>query len=344
MEPYQPPIKAPDFPDGLWLNTSSPVSWEGQGQSLILIDFFDYTCINCLRTLPYLRTWQEIYTPLGLRLYGIHTPEFSFAHDPEFVKSGISRLGIHWPVYLDNDQTVWTAYANRSWPSLYLIDPEGKIRYRHVGEGGYQEIEKTIQALLIESDPDVDLPELLAPIRLEDSPDAFCLPTSPEIQLGSVHDLDLTTSEPQEFRIPEQLEPDRIYLQGSWRVTHDGITLVSKQGEIALQYKAAEVHTVVSPYPDDLKGLPSSRETLYIQVIQDLESLGRGNFGQDVLSEGDRAVVRVDFPKLYDLVENPEVQSHELRLQIPGPGFTLYAFSFGSCVSADSSSLSPLKE
>lgn len=344
MEQYQPPINAPDFPDGLWLNTSSPISWEDQRQSFTLIDFFDYTCINCLRTLPYLRAWQEIYAPLGLRLYGIHTPEFSFAHDPDIVKSGISRLGVHWPVFLDNDQTLWTAYANRYWPSLYLIDYEAKIRFRHVGEGGYREIEKTIQACIVEHNPDVELPDLLDPIRPEDAQDAYCPPTSPEIQLGSVHNLDLAAQEPKEFTIPEQLEPDHIFLEGFWRVTRDGITLTSKQGMIALQYKAAEIYAVLSPYPDDRKGLPSRTNTLYIQVFQDKAHLSPENFGQDVLLESGHAMVRVDFPRLYNLAVNPEVGTHELRLQITGPGLTLYAFTFGSCLSTDSSNLSPSKE
>jgi hypothetical protein len=331
MERYQPAVKAPEFPTGLWLNSHEPIRLENLTETVVLIDIFDFTCINCIRTLPYLRAWHARYEPYGLMLLGIHTPEFNFAHDPEIVKAGIHRLGIHWPVILDNDQTLWTAYANRYWPSLYLIDPTGKLRFRHIGEGGYRRIEAAIQECLLEQNAEKKLPELLSPINPEDAEGAICAPTSPELQLGSIDQVTIEHPDAKHFEIPAVLEPDHIYLSGSWRVTQDGITLIGKQGEIAIAYRAAKVYAILAPNPDDRARLPFLKEPLYIQVLHDGNPLMRSCFGQDVLAEGSNARFRVDFPRLYAIVENPAVESHELRLKVKSPGLTFYAFSFGSC-------------
>jgi thiol-disulfide isomerase/thioredoxin len=335
MERYQPAVKAPEFPTSLWLNTHETIRLENLVGIVVLIDFFDYTCINCIRMFPYLRAWQARYESHGLMLLGIHTPEFSFAHDPETVKAGINRLGIHWPVILDNDQTLWTAYANRYWPSLYLIDPEGKIRFRHIGEGGYRSFEASIQECLLEIKPDDKLPELLPPIHPEDAQGAFCAPTSPELQLGSIDQVVIEQSDPKPYEIPAVLEPDHIYLAGFWRVTQDGITLAGNEGEIAIAYRASKVHAILAPNPDDRERLPFLDEPLYIQVLQDGNPLMRSCFGQDVLAEGSNARFRVDFPRLYEIVENPAVEPHELRLKVKSPGLTFYALSFGSCYGGD---------
>jgi thiol-disulfide isomerase/thioredoxin len=337
MEQYQPPVKAPEFPQGFWLNVHEPLHLHGTDQRIVLIDIFNYTCINCVRTLPYLRAWQERYEDLGLSVVGIHTPEFRFAQDPETVKAGIGRLGICWPVILDNRQVLWRAYANRSWPSLYLLDQRGKIRYRHVGEGAYQQIEGRIQELLLELNPCIQLPDLLAPLRPEDAEGAVCKPTSPELQLGSIDQVIIEHSDPKPYEIPAVLEPDQIYLSGTWRVTQDGITLAGNQGEIAIAYQAAKVYAILAPNPDDRGRLPFLGEPLYIQALQDENPLMRSCFGQDILAEGSHARFRVDFPRLYEIVENPEVESHELRLKIKSPGLTFYAFSFGSCYGGERS-------
>ena len=331
MERYQSLVKAPEFPPGVWLNTLDPPTLAGQAGKITLIDIFDFTCINCIRTLPYLRAWQERYEPYGFNIIGIHTPEFKFAHDLEVVKVGIHRLGIHWPVILDNDQRLWTAYANRYWPSLYLIDANGKIGYRHVGEGGYEAIEIAIQEMLQQLDSDIELPDLLPSIRPEDAEGADCAPTSPEIQLGTIDQIEIDQKKPKVFELPEDLESDRIYLVGSWRVIQDGVTLTGEIGEIALRYKAARVHAVLAPKPDDRERLPFTDEPLYIQVLQDGEPLERSCFGEDILANGVNARFRVAVPRLYSLVENPVVESHDLRLMITQSGLSLYAFSFGSC-------------
>jgi thiol-disulfide isomerase/thioredoxin len=344
MERYKPSIKAPDFPPGLWLNALEPVTLTGNAGKIVLIDIFDFTCINCIRMLPYLRAWQERYETHGLKIIGIHTPEFKFAHDPEVVKAGIHRLGVHWPVILDNDQMLWTAFANRYWPSLYLIDAEGRIRYRHVGEGNYRAIETKIIEMLQELEPEEKLPDLMPPIRPEDAEGAFCAPTSPEVQLDAVDQIEQDLEESQTFQLPESLKPNRIYLQGSWRVTHDGISLTSQEGEIALGYEAAKVHAVLALKPDDRKRLPFTDEPLYIQVLQDGEPLRRSFFGEDVQADGDNARFRVELPRLYSLVENTGVESHELRLKITQTGLTFYAFSFGSCLSEDASQQPRSKE
>ncbi len=344
MEPYHPPITAPDFPPGTWLNTLEPVTNKSLSGKLTLLVFFDFTCINCLHTLPYLRAWKERYEELGLALIGIHTPEFKFAHEPAVVRAGANRLGINWPILLDNDQTLWTAYANRYWPSFYLIDGGLKIHFRHVGEGDYQSMEKTIQQMLLAQDPDLQLPQIMGPVRAEDAVGAVCAPTSPEMQLGSIDRIDVHHQDPIEFSMPTRLESGTIYLSGSWRVTHDGVTLTGAEGEIAMRYDAAKVYGIFGPKPEDRERLPSYDEPLYIQVLQDDEPLSRTSFGEDMLAIGSAAHFRVDTPRLYRLVENPGVGTHELRLTIFHPGLTFYAFSFDSCATNVGTDRSTLKE
>jgi thiol-disulfide isomerase/thioredoxin len=332
MEQYKPPVNAPELNGGIWLNSHAPIQITDLRGQVILVDIFDFTCINCVRTLPYLREWHEKYEDLGLKVIGIHTPEFRFAHDPDVVGAGIGRLGIRWPVLLDNAQELWTAYANRYWPSLYLIDGEGKIRYRHVGEGGYQEIEETLQKLLREINPAAPMPELLTPLRKEDAPGAVCAPCSPEIQLGAIYNLVDDSEHPTQYHIPDALQANQIYLAGSWQVIQDGITLMSREGELAFRYQAARVYAVLAPKPAAPINLPSINDPLYIQVMQDGEPLARSSFGQDMQADGDFARFRVDVPRLYDLIEDEVVAPHDLKLKISTAGFTLYAFSFGSCV------------
>jgi hypothetical protein len=332
MEQYKPPLTAPDFDGGFWLNTPEQIQLADLHGQVCLIDIFDYTCINCVRTLPYLRVWHEKYEDLGLKVIGIHTPEFKFAHDPDVVRTGLGRLGIRWPVILDNDQALWTAFANRYWPTLYLIDGEGKLRYRHVGEGGYQKIEETLQQLLREGAPDIPLPEVLTPLRPEDAAGAVCAPTSPEIQLGAVYNLVDKTGKTSLYQLPEVFKDNQIYLAGSWQVIQDGITLMSQEGEIALRYQASRVHAVMAPRPATPINLPSTNDPLYIEVIQDQGPLARSSFGQDMLADGDQARFRVDVPRLYDIVEDEKVAAHTLQMKIHSAGLTLYAFSFGSCV------------
>jgi hypothetical protein len=284
--------------------------------------------------MPYLRAWYDRYADHGFEIIGVHTPEFNFARDPGQVKAAVGRLGIRWPVILDNDQAIWTAYANRYWPTIYLVDADGYLRYRQIGEGAYAQLEAAIQSLLMVMDKDLELPELLPALRPEDTPGAVCAPTTPELHIDAVGNTQPPLDEQLTFVLPAERVDGHFYLDGTWRVIDDGLTLESEAGTIALPYHAATVNAVLSPSVDPVL-LPYRRDDpLHITVTQDGEPLHPDSFGEDVyLAEG-QAMVRINAPRMYTLVRNPDVQTRELRLSINEPGLTFYAFSFGSCITS----------
>jgi hypothetical protein len=283
-----------------------------------------------LRTLPYLRAWYERYVDDGFEIIGVHTPEFKFARDQGQVKAAVGRLGIRWPVIMDNDQAVWTAYANRYWPTIYLIDGSGYIRYRHVGEGAYTKSEGAIQSLLRELNPSLELPAPLSPMRPEDAPDAICPPTTPELHIDALGNAQLPSKGPLILTMPVDRLDGHFYLEGTWRVIDDGLTLESEEGTITLPYHAASVNAVLSPSADPVLLSYRKDDPLHLIVTQDGKPLHRGSFGEDMFFTEGQARVRIDVPRLYALVRNPDVQENELSLTIHDPGLTLYAFSFGS--------------
>ncbi len=329
MDLDDPRVRAPEFPPSVWLNTYSEVSLRSLQPSIVLLDFWDYTCINCLRTMPYLRAWHERYHDLGFEIVGVHTPEFRFARHHEYVKSAIGRLGMRWPVILDNDRHIWTSFANRYWPTIYLIDAQGYIRFRYACEGGYTQIETAIQTLLLESKSDLDLPPL---IKAEDAPGAVCIPTTQELHIDSLTDPLPDDDIPKAFSLPSNLTDGHFYLEGFWRLNDDGLTLSGESGTITLPYHAADVYAVLSPNPQDFEHTRFDHSPIKIEILQDGQPLSDDHFGQDIFKINDRSLLRVDTPRSYHLVHNPAVQHHQLQLRILESGLTFFAFSFGSCV------------
>ena len=287
--------------------------------------------------MPYLRVWYDRYSDHGLEIIGVHTPEFKFARDPGQVKAAVGRLGIRWPVVLDNDQAIWTAYANRYWPTMYLVDSNGYLRYRHVGEGDYTQSEAAIQSLLTELKTDLELAELLPPLHPEDAPGAVCSPTTPELHIDALGNAQPPPEEQLTLTLPTERLDGQFYLEGTWRVIDDGLTLESERGTITLPYHAASVNAVLSPSADAILLSYRRDDPIHVIVTQDGEPLHRGSFGEDVyLTEG-QAMVRIDAPRMYTLVRNPDVQAREICLSINEAGLTFYAFSFGSCVTTSTS-------
>jgi thiol-disulfide isomerase/thioredoxin len=174
----------PHFGRGVWRNTPHALSRESLRGRPVLVDFWDYSCINCIRSLPYLRAWHERYHEHGLVIVGVHTPEFRFGLAQSAVDAAIERFDLPYPVLLDNDEESWQRFANRAWPTRYLIDAGGYIRLRRQGEGYYQEIEAAIQELLQAQNPAFRLPPLLEPLHETDQPGAACYPATPELYVG----------------------------------------------------------------------------------------------------------------------------------------------------------------
>ena len=209
-------MNAPELiPGGKWFN-SQPLTMQSLRGKVVLVDFWTYTCINCIRTLPYLKAWHDKYADKGLVIIGVHTPEFEFEKNPDNVAKAISDFGIKYPVMQDNDYATWNAYSNHYWPAEYLIDAQGKIRHSHFGEGDYDETEKVIQELL-----SVNMPI--------SNPNSQINARTPELYLGAM-----------------RAEPGWFTLGGKWQQTDEHNT-PQPGASLTLDFEAANVYLVMRP-------------------------------------------------------------------------------------------------
>jgi cytochrome c biogenesis protein CcdA/thiol-disulfide isomerase/thioredoxin len=284
--------KAPDFV-GIteWIN-SPPLTIEELKGKVVLIDFWTYSCINCLRTLPYLEKWNADYKDQGLVIVGVHTPEFEFEKDPRNVAAAAKRLGVEYPIALDNNYQTWQAYHNHYWPAHYLIDQEGNIRMEHFGEGGYAETEKEIRELLG-----------LAPIHITE-PQVVLMPLSPETYLGSARGHSyIQEVHPGEmvYGYTKPLGDDQVGLKGPWQIEEEYITPKGDDCYLNMNFLAKRVYLVLSG---------SSKEP--IAVFLDGKPAGE---------------IEMDGDKKYDIVSTTYGR-HQLSLKIP-QGINAYAFTFG---------------
>jgi thiol-disulfide isomerase/thioredoxin len=324
-------IPAPELEGGTWLN-SEPLTIASLRGRPVLIDFWDYTCINCLRSLPYLKEWYRRYSPHGLVIIGVHAPEFSFAKSEEHVRRAVQELGIEYSVVLDNDFKIWRAYANQYWPAKYLVDAKGNLRYYHHGEGAYAEGETALQTLLLEVKPDLSLPPVVEPVRDSDAPGAVCYRVTPELYLGYQRGrpgnvAGLTPDRPATYRDPGKHAEGFFYLEGPWLLAGEYLARpVGADGEsrLSVRYMAKDVNLVMHP--------PLTGETATLRLMQDGVPLASEDAGEDVRQEKGEALVAVDRPRMYHLVSNRELDSRELTLITTSDGLALYAFTFVSCV------------
>jgi thiol-disulfide isomerase/thioredoxin len=324
-------VRAPEIYGDFWFN-SEPVALSALRGQVVLIGFWDYTNVNCIRAMPYYIEWHRRYRDYGLVLICVHTPQFSLARDPEAIERAIKRLGILHPVVTDNEYLIWEAFANRVWPATYLIDRDGYVRYTHAGEGSYGGTERAIQALLVEAGYHGGLPFPMDPVRETDKPGAVCYRTTPEIctgyvrgMIGNVEGLNLNSV--IEYTDPKVYVDGRFYAHGPWFIERD---CVQSQGGpdtecyLVLPYHAAEVNAVLKP-----EGLPS----LQVAVDQDDRPLTREAKGDDISFDlQGRSVLDVNEPRMYNLVKNKGFGSHTLRLITRSNAFTIYSFTFVSCL------------
>ena len=292
--------KAPDFQDiVLWLNTAGgrPLALRELRGTVVLIDFWTYSCINCLRTLPHVKAWDHAYRRSGLVIVGVHSPEFAFERVPDNVRSAVRRLGVRYPVALDNDFATWRAYSNNYWPAKYLIDKAGRVRFTHFGEGAYDETETRIRQLLGEK----------LPARTTAIPDETpTLVTTPESYLGYARlaryegsPIAFDTEAPYVF--PRRLlSADELAYAGRWTVESERI-VAGEQARLRLQFGARDVFLVLG---------------------------GEGRV--EVLIDGRplRTVAVSGTPRLYTLARFPKLRGGLLELRV-SPGLEAYAFTFG---------------
>jgi cytochrome c biogenesis protein CcdA/thiol-disulfide isomerase/thioredoxin len=312
---------APDFVSpGEWFNTP-----DGEGLSIsqltgaedrvVLIDFWTYTCINCIRTLPYLRAWDEEYRDDGLTIVGVHSPEFPFEREADNVANAIDANGLSYPVVQDNEFGTWNAFGNQYWPAKYLIDADGEVRYVHFGEGSYEETEGAIRSLLAEAG---DAARLGARVRPQLAETADPGLRTPETYLGWERAVGFREQPVDGERVYEAPEPDDLDLNdfaydGRWRVSAQSATAVDGAA-LSLRFQARRVFLVLGP----------GSEAGMVEVELDGEPVDAADAGEDVVAGS----VTVDEQRLYRLVDLDEAGEHALTLRFE-PGVTGYAFTFG---------------
>ncbi|MFT3666759.1 cytochrome c biogenesis protein DipZ [Piscinibacter sp.] len=307
-----------------WLN-SPPLSHAELRGKVVLIDFWTYSCINCLRALPYVKAWHERYRDQGLVVIGVHTPEFAFERDAANVTRAMKELGIAYPVAIDNGYTIWRAFGNRYWPAHYLIDAGGRLRHHHFGEGEYAETERMIQHLLREAGAAQVAPGL-AEVHAQGVQRAADMDVvrSPETYLGYARAENFAaTPQPRHdqdaaYTLPARLPLNAWGLAGRWRVGAESAVLAGAPGRIVFRFQARDLHLVLGPGPD---GRP-----VRFRVSLDGQPPGAAH-GMDVAPDGSGTVTE---QRLYQLIRQPgEVGERSFSIEFLDPAVSAYAFTFG---------------
>ena len=303
-----------------YINTTPEELNAAMKDKVILYDFWTYSCINCIRTLPYITAWNTKYADQGLLIIGIHSPEFEFEKDFNNVQTAVNQYDISYPVVQDNEMKTWKAFENRYWPRKYITDSEGYIRYDHIGEGGYAETEKIIQELLRERNQLLGLNIVSAQPLVDLEEHQFIASQTPELYFGynfAFGRNQLGNSEgfkPEQivtYSLPEKLTRNYFYLEGQWQNFDDRMKLVSENGKIILPYFARSVN-IVAANESELK------------IMLDGDPVSPENAGTDV-QEG---VVHISGDRLYNLISSSDAGTHTLTI-IAKPGFEIYTFTFG---------------
>jgi len=313
--------KAPDMLAGTeYINISKNELKNAIKGKVVLYDIWTYSCINCIRTLPYITDWDEKYNDDGLIIIGIHTPEFEFEKNVDNVSHAVEKFGINYPVILDNEKDIWNAFENRYWPRKYIADHDGYIRYDHIGEGSYKETEQVIQKLLEERSKSLGIEtntiKLTELNEFEHS--TFRTPelyfgykfASHRNQLGNENGFN--PEKIVEYEIPVETKQNYFYLDGRWKNTKDSMSLVSDHGLILLKYNAKQVNIVAS-------------NNSKLEIFLDGNSIPKHMVGSDLMQNE----IFISEPRLYNIINSDDAESHELVIRVNGPGFEIFTFTFG---------------
>jgi thiol-disulfide isomerase/thioredoxin len=302
-----------------WLN-SGPLSPAGLRGHVVLVDFWTLTCINWLRTEPYIRAWSQAYVGDGLIVIGVHAPEFSFEHEIDTVRQATRDRSIDYPVAVDNDYAIWRAFDNHYWPALYFVDADGLIRDRYFGEGRYHESERLIQELL---GVERELVRVVG-VGVEAEADWKSLRT-PETYLGYERTENFASAgasafdEPHLYDLPERLSLNQWGLSGEWHIGPENVVLAQSGGSIGFRFHARDAHLVLSPGE-------AAREPIPFRVLLDGSAPGLSH-GADVDEDG-TGLLRTG--RLYQLVrQQGPVRERVLEITFAAPGAQAYVFTFG---------------
>jgi thiol-disulfide isomerase/thioredoxin len=306
-----------------WIN-SSPLTPAMLRGKVVLVDFWTYSCINCLRSLPYVKAWADKYKNDGLVVIGVHTPEFAFEKEVDNVQRAVRELGITYPVAVDSRYAIWNAFGNQYWPAHYFIDAKGRIRHHHFGEGEYEESERVIQRLLAEGNAKPATAGL-ARVQAEgaqagasarvDSPETYIGYGRSENQVGSPpvrHDQEET------YKLPGRLALNQWGLEGRWNVQEEKAALVRAPGKICFRFRARDLHLVLGPGKN---GTP-------IHFVVRLGGAPPGaDHGEDADASG-RGQVREQ--RLYQLIrQRTRSRERTFEIEFLDPGLEAFAFTFG---------------
>ena len=305
-----------------WLN-SPPLTTEQLRGRVVVVDFWTYSCINCLRSIPYVKAWAEKYRDQGLVVIGVHTPEFAFEKSQANVRRNVERLGVTYPVAMDNDYAIWRAFKNNYWPAHYFIDAQGRIRHHHFGEGDYEGSERVIQQLLKEAGAQVDASTVQVKTVGAEMAADFAQVASPETYVGYAR--------AENFRSPGGLVRDAVKtyrpatlalndwsLAGDWRVTREHADLQAAGGRVAFRFKARDLHLVMAP--------AVAGATPRFRVRIDGQAPGAAA-GSDIDAQGGG---RIDGERLYQLVrQSGPVRERTFEIEFLDPGVQVFAFTFG---------------
>ena len=344
-------VKAPEFAQiNGYINTpnnNSPITLSSLKGKVVLLYIWTYTCINSIRPMPYIDDWNQKYSDKGLVVVGVHSPEFQFEKNYDNVKDAVQRFGITYPVILDSEHGTWNAYGNNYWPRFYLIDTQGYIRYDHIGEGNYDQIENSIQSLVAERAALNGAKEI-----------SFNTKPTTVIKPGSLYYIDLRQSTTPEIYVgyntaktplgnPEGFKPDQTisysipsstnfkpsiaYLQGKWKNNPDNMELQNDTGRIALVYYAKSVNIVAggkgegivsNDNDNDKSGAGGSGQA----AGNSTANISDNSLGQDLSSDGS---FRIDGQRLYNLVIHNNYAAHYILINVKEKGFQFYTFTFG---------------
>lgn len=306
-----------------WLN-SEPLTPGGLRGNVVVADFWTYTCINWLRQLPYLRAWSAKYSGQGLVVIGVHTPEFSFEHDPANVSQAVQDMGITYPVVIDSDYAVWQAFSNHYWPALYFADAEGRIRHHHFGEGEYGQSEMVIQQLLADAGRGgaTDLVQV-HPSGLEVPADWATL-RSAENYTGYARTEGFASpggpvpGEPHAYAVPPRLGLNEWALSGDWTMAEEATTLNSAGGQIACRFHGRDLNLVMGP------AAPAT--PVRFRVVLDGQPPGE-SYGSDIDGGGDGTLTQ---QRVYQLIRQVSpVADRTFEITFDDPGAQAYCFTFG---------------
>ena len=282
-----------------WVN-SPPLTAEALRGKVVLVDFWEYTCVNWIRTAAYVKTWNRVYAPLGLVVIGVHAPEFEFGKDVDNIDRGIRDHGLTYPIAIDNDFAIWRAFGNDAWPAKYLFDDRGRLVKRWIGEGNYDEIEREIRRVLVAAHPGSQLPalsELASTFATRGQPSYAGITN--ETYVGA-----------------ERREPGAVTLKGDWHTDRQYVELKKGSGDIVVPFVAGAVNLVMQPGPAG----PAA-----VTVLLDGKPIGDAR-GMDVGMDG---VARFDRSGMIRLVAGAPPRRHVLTLSSNDQGLRAYVFTFG---------------